>query len=501
VPIPNSAAATYSAQADVDSLDLDIIQAGVNGTGVTSGCACTPASSGSTLGVAVASGTALVAGTPVTVTSGTVTPGAAHASLARFDLVVVNNAGTKSVVAGTAASTPVFPAAAPATYAVLAAVYIPATVTSITAGNIVDKRQLVATDTAAATPALRTLGTTSTQAAAGDHLHAGQYASTAHAATHGTTGSDPLATDIAPTDIHPIHQISQDGTGYVHQKVQTTTPTSPMSTEQELMTWAKGIAWRATPVHRSYWRSVETPTDALWGISNRMAIYPGTSTTPEKFGAPFTSTGTISHPSPTVANGFHMNLATAASANATISIASTDTRWVVGDAAWPWTGLWMMAEVLFPDSSYANSGASTGSRFFVGFTDQSVATMLGSDSPVGHRFGFRYVNVNGGVTDTNFQVVTRDGTTQTATNTSVALAQNKWYRFWLHIQPNYLSFASVYAQIDNITDGTVAYAPSPISANVPGATTFMRAMIGLQTINATARNVKMHTLAVEAPVD
>jgi hypothetical protein len=142
VPIPNSASATFTAQAEPDAVDFDIISAATNGYGILSGCACTPASSGSTLGVAVAAGVVWVASTPATVASGTVTPGAAHASLGRFDLVAVNASGTKSVVAGTAAATPVFPAI-PASSTILCAVWIPATATSITAGNIVDKRQML----------------------------------------------------------------------------------------------------------------------------------------------------------------------------------------------------------------------------------------------------------------------------------------------------------------------------------------------------------------------
>lgn len=142
MPIPNTAAAAFVAQADVDSIDFEIISAAANGFGVASGCACTPASSGSTLGVAVAAGVAWVANAPVTVAGGNVTPAAAHASLNRFDLVAVDSTGAKSVVAGTAAANPVFPAI-PASSVVLCAVWIPATATSIVAGNIVDKRQMV----------------------------------------------------------------------------------------------------------------------------------------------------------------------------------------------------------------------------------------------------------------------------------------------------------------------------------------------------------------------
>ena len=59
-----------------------------------------------------------------------------------FDLVVVDNTGAKSVTAGTASATPVFPAI-PANSAVCAAVYVPATDTAIQSNQIVDKRVII----------------------------------------------------------------------------------------------------------------------------------------------------------------------------------------------------------------------------------------------------------------------------------------------------------------------------------------------------------------------
>lgn len=137
MPIPNYASATFAAQAEPDSVDFDIFSAGQASNGVSSGCACTPNASGSTLVVAVAAGFIISTGLIVAVSGTTVTPGAAHATLNRFDLVTVNTAGVVSIVAGTAAATPVFPTT---TNVVLASVYIPATATSITSGNIIDKR-------------------------------------------------------------------------------------------------------------------------------------------------------------------------------------------------------------------------------------------------------------------------------------------------------------------------------------------------------------------------
>lgn len=139
--IPNVADAFNPAQAQVDKVDLEIIVAGVKGTGVVTGGEVT-AQGSPDMTVAVAAGTVRVGQTVVDVTAGNATITTAHATNPRFDLVVVNNSGTKSVTAGTAAASPVFPAI-PANSVVLAAVYVPANDTAIASNQIVDKRVLV----------------------------------------------------------------------------------------------------------------------------------------------------------------------------------------------------------------------------------------------------------------------------------------------------------------------------------------------------------------------
>jgi hypothetical protein len=136
-------------QAQVDKVDFDIIAMSAGGrSGVSSGCAVTAQGAPNNT-VAVAAGTVVVAGTEVAVTGGNLTMTAAHATLKRFDLITVNNAGTKAYTAGTAASTPVFPAI-PANSVVLAAIYIPANDNIINTAQIIDKRITVQTPSASA---------------------------------------------------------------------------------------------------------------------------------------------------------------------------------------------------------------------------------------------------------------------------------------------------------------------------------------------------------------
>jgi hypothetical protein len=139
--IPNAADAFAADQAEVDSVDLDILAAGLAGMGVVSGCAVT-AQASPDMTLAVASGSVKIGSTVASVSAGNVTITAAHATLARFDLVVVNDSGTKSVTAGTASSNPSFPAI-PASSVVLAAVYVPAADTTIESNHITDKRVIL----------------------------------------------------------------------------------------------------------------------------------------------------------------------------------------------------------------------------------------------------------------------------------------------------------------------------------------------------------------------
>ena len=146
--VPNEVDAGVPDQAELDSFDLSIIAAGSARTGIVSGCAVT-AQGSPDMTLAVAAGIHMVKGIASNVAAGNVTITAAHATLDRYDLVLADNAGTKSVLAGTPAANPVFPTAgmldADGNLAldVFAAVRVPAAATSIVASNIIDKRVFI----------------------------------------------------------------------------------------------------------------------------------------------------------------------------------------------------------------------------------------------------------------------------------------------------------------------------------------------------------------------
>ena len=135
-------------QAQDDEWDFKILAAGFQNGGVLASTACAVTPQGTPdMTVHVAAGDVMVGGSTTTdiisVTAGNVTL-ISDGSLPRFAFVVCDDAGALSAVHGTPANSPVFPDAADDTI-VLAAVYIPAGATSITASNIKDRRVLLPT--------------------------------------------------------------------------------------------------------------------------------------------------------------------------------------------------------------------------------------------------------------------------------------------------------------------------------------------------------------------
>lgn len=144
----NGPGAPYGPQASLDSGDLLIMAAAAQGFGVVGGCTVSAqATPNMTLSVTVGAVNFPTFG-QVAVISQTATITPANLTNPRWDLVVVNRAGTVSVIAGTPApvvttpptSEPVYPAFQSAGVIVIAAVFVLAAVTSITNTMVVDKR-------------------------------------------------------------------------------------------------------------------------------------------------------------------------------------------------------------------------------------------------------------------------------------------------------------------------------------------------------------------------
>jgi hypothetical protein len=144
--VPNdSGSLAHERQAQLDQHDFSILARAHETTGVVTGCGVT-AQVTPDMTVAVASGSIRWQGGSVVNVSAvsSLTIGSADPTNPRFDLVVVNNSGTVSVLAGTASTNPVFPDVTAGSYIALAAVYVPAADTAISSNQIVDKRIFLA---------------------------------------------------------------------------------------------------------------------------------------------------------------------------------------------------------------------------------------------------------------------------------------------------------------------------------------------------------------------
>lgn len=153
---------------------------------------------------------------------------------------------------------------------------------------------------------------------------------------------------------------------------------------------------------------------------------------------------------------------------------------------------------ILPDASYDESGASTGSRIFVGLTNiGSVAAAVNVDNPIGARIGFSRIHVNGSLTNTNWYVSERDSTTETRTDTGLSFSAQAVYRYWIKCNPQ---GTEITLQIAKNVSGTTTFS-NVITANtnIPPTTQALKPVTALYTINAVARTIGSSTFHAAIP--
>lgn len=235
-----------------------------------------------------------------------------------------------------------------------------------------------------------------------------------------------------------------------------------------------------------------TPLQPSFFQNNIIMINTNTTTSVTSIGDAVTSVGTLSHPTVTEAYGRMTNFASAASAGATCGTGNANLNFVRGSVSGA-NGFFFNARLAFPDASYNETGASTGSRIFVGMTDQTMATSVGSNNPAGNRFGFSRLHVNASTTDTNWQITSRDGATEFRVDTGCQFDVQKVYDFYFFCAPQ---GSEISWRIDNVTDNTSF--EGSVTSNLPLNTQIMRAGFQLQTVNATSRNIRMQRVYIES---
>lgn len=156
-------------------------------------------------------------------------------------------------------------------------------------------------------------------------------------------------------------------------------------------------------------------------------------------------------------------------------------------------GIRFEAIIKLPDASYNSSGATTGSRIFAGWANQTHATISAADDPAGFRLMFQRHHVNGGKTQTNWFVSSKDNVTENLIDTTLPFIIGKWYRMVLHL-PFLSGSGRYYWHLWNLTDSTEASGSSTTNPPAGGN----RPMIGLRTIDATARAIAIGRMVCEA---
>lgn len=267
------------------------------------------------------------------------------------------------------------------------------------------------------------------------------------------------------------------------------TPTPPSS--NHLNVYAKSLAGRMF-LRQQGPSGIATPLQPSFFQNNIIIISTGNTTSLTVLGCAVTTVGTISHPAVTEAYGTVANISTAATANATAGTGTANTSFLRGSLANGASGFFFCTRLAFPDASYNQTAATTGSRIFVGLTNQNLNVSTNSDNPAGHYCGFMRRHVNAAAQDTNWQFATKDGTTLSLANTGLVFTAGKVYDFYIFCAP---VGNIIYWRVDNINDNTTTEGST--STTLPGNTQLMRAGYQLATINAVVRNTMMQRIYVE----
>ncbi len=226
-------------------------------------------------------------------------------------------------------------------------------------------------------------------------------------------------------------------------------------------------------------------------------VTPGSGTTTSSYSAvgdALLAAGTLSTTTgvPSEAQGYMANVASAAVAGSAAGVSNAINRYFRGSVANGADGFFYAFRFSLPDTLTNYTSNTTGSRLFFGLTDQTLATMVASDTPTGNYVGISFSGVRDNASG-QFQILSRDGTTATNTATGVTLAVGKTYNIYLYSKPR---DTTVFWRIDNLTDGTTPVEGSK-TTNLPTNTVALRSMFDFAPLTAVAHNLRFQNLYVE----
>lgn len=268
----------------------------------------------------------------------------------------------------------------------------------------------------------------------------------------------------------------------------TTDPSAPAA--DTVVLYSKGVSGRSMIKFKGP-SGLDSPLQPAIFQNSVWLVQPNTTTTVSAIGGAVTSTGTISHVTPTSStNGYCSNFVSGAVAGNTTGTGHAVAPFNLSNVVAAAGGFFFVTRLWYPDANYG-SGA-TGSRHFVGLTDQSMANSVGADNPAGNRLGFA---LSTNLSETNWMFTSKDGTTETRVSTGMAFAVGKLYDFFIFVKPG---GTTVSWRIDNLTDSTTFEGDA--TTNLPGTAVYMRAGFQLVTLTTVARNIRMKKIYVETDI-
>lgn len=312
------------------------------------------------------------------------------------------------------------------------------------------------------------------------------------------TATTPVIAFDAPTASGgEVYQFSWSGWRDVAAFLPTPFTASPTAPSAGLLVYPRSIASRsslavlgATGVERVLGTA---PWMRFWHLLTPQS---GTSLRSSGFGSAFSATGTVSHPGGNKAYGYPANIVSSGLANGQACVTGGNPSFFRGAAGDPFGGFFMHSRCRFPDASYDNTGAATGSRIWAlaGYNSSSTTLLQTARGGAQVLIGFNRENVNGSNTDTNWQFVTNDNVTgPTVTDTTIPFTVTNLYDFFIWGPEG---GTAIYWEIRDVTAGTVARGTA--STTLPTSVQSLIPISGLLSVDAVARNYQFTRLFVEA---
>lgn len=236
---------------------------------------------------------------------------------------------------------------------------------------------------------------------------------------------------------------------------------------------------------------------AMWS-KQFTAIVPQTSNAVTVYGNTSAAVGTLTTVS-TEALGQYTNYASAAAVFVAAGAAVTTPYYfrgsVVGRNGFFFSTTFSIADGNNITGAY---GATSGSRFFIGMTDQSATASIITNDPAGNRVGLSYIAASGGTQtdryDRDWLISAKDNSTQFTGTTSMNFMTG-FYRFSMFAPPFITNNTGVYWQLEDLFRGSGT--AGIITGNLPIGSTQLRPQTMLCAVSGGARNMRVNVLYTE----